>query len=84
MSATEGKLFELLGRKQAQLEDQDAAYSQLLTLLAGVVSGEIATDRVLVNLTDRTWQLAAPGERYGLPATINGLPVVVVAKDDAA
>ncbi len=75
----EANLYELLGRKQAQLENQDAEYGKLLTLLAGVIGGEIDPSRVLVNLTDRTWQLALPGERYSLPATVNGLPVVVVA-----
>lgn len=75
----EAKLYETLGRKQAQLEAQDAAYNQLLGLLADVVTGFVTPDRILVNLTDRTWTLVPQGQRPGLPAQVNGLPVCVVA-----
>ena len=51
----ESKLYEALGRKQAQLEAQDAAYTDLITILANVVNGSIHPDRVAVNLNDRTW-----------------------------
>lgn len=77
----ESKLYETLGRKQAQLEAQDAAYTDLLSLLAGVVGGTIDRARVLVNLTGRTWQLAPEGCRAAMPATINGQPVCVVAPE---
>lgn len=73
------KLYEQLGRKQERIEDQDAAYGALLDLLAKVVTGEIDRSRVLVNLTDRSWSYAPPGQRPPLPATINGLPQVAVA-----
>lgn len=75
----EQQLFEKLGRKQAVIEAQDDGYTQILNLLAGVVSGEIDRSRVLVDLTNRGWTLAAVGTRPGMPATINGLPQCVVA-----
>ena len=74
-------LLETLGRKQLQLEEQDESYTSLITLLARVVSGEVNRNRVLVNLTDRTWTLSPEGERPGLPATINGLPQCVVCPE---
>ena len=75
------KLYEVLGRKQVQLEAQDAAYANLLALLSRVVSGEVDRSRLLVNMTDRTWELVDVGQRPAMPATINGLPVCVVAPD---
>jgi hypothetical protein len=64
----EPKLYELLGRKQQVIEEQDAAYSALLGLLAGVVGGEVARERVTVNLTARTWAMAPDGSRPEPPA----------------
>lgn len=78
---TEQELFAKIGRMQVQTEAQDAAYTQVLHLLAGVVGGTIEPGRVLVNLTDRSWNLAPEGFRQGMPAQINGLPVVVVAPE---
>ncbi len=75
------ELYAMVGRKQATIETQDAAYTAILRQLAGVVSGEIDRSRVLVNLTDRTWIVCPEGERPAMPATINGLPVCVVAPD---
>ena len=72
-----GRIVEQMFR----LEEQDAEYSRILDLLAKVVSGEIDRSRVMVNLTDRTWSFANPGERPAMPATINGLPVCVVAPE---
>ena len=77
------KLFELLGRKQAQLEQLDGEYTKLTSLLAQVVKGEVARSRVLVNLTDRTWMLVPEGTRPAMPATINGLPECVVAPNES-
>ena len=79
----EAQLFEMLGRKQARIEGMDASYDALLALLADVVSGRCAPSRVLVNLTDRSWERAPEGHRPGLPATVNGLPKVVVAPEEA-
>jgi hypothetical protein len=72
-------LYEKIGRLQLQTEKQDEAYTYLLRLTAGLVDGSIDRARVLVNLTDRTWNLAPEGQRPATPATINGLPHVVVA-----
>lgn len=75
----EAELYERIGRMQIQTELQDAAYSKLLNILAAVVSGTVEPSRVLVNLTDRKWEMAAAGQRPNLPPTVNGLPVCVVA-----
>jgi len=77
------KLQLMIGRKQIQLEELDQQYSRLTNVLAGVVSGAIAPSRVMVNLTDRTWTVAAPDTRPGMPATVNGLPICVVAPEPA-
>ncbi len=77
----ETKLYEAMGRKQATIEAQDAAYGKLLELLAMVVSGAVELNRIAVNLTDRSWELASPGAKPNMPATINGLPVVVTAPE---
>ena len=79
----EQALYAMLGRKQAQVESQDAAYTQLLELLAGVVGGSIEPSRLLVNLTDRTWQMVPQGQRPSMPSTLNGRPVCVVAPQGA-
>ncbi len=71
-------LLKALGRKQLQLEQQDQAYSAILLLLVDVITGTIDHNRVMVNLTDRTWHVAAPGEFPALPATVNGQPACVV------
>ena len=71
-----------VGQKQLAFERSDAAYSNLLGVLASVISGEIDRSRVLVNLTDRTWLVTPPGERPGMPAQINGLPICVTAPNE--
>lgn len=75
----EEALYAKIGRQQVLLEAQDAAYGQLLGVLAGVVSGQVDPSRVLVNLTARTWALAPDGFRPEVPPQVNGLPVVAVA-----
>lgn len=77
----ESQLYESIGRKQAQVEQLNASYDALLSLLARVVSGEVVTSRLLVDLTNRAWLLANPGERPYPPATINGLPKCVMAQE---
>lgn len=71
-------LHERLGRKQEQLEALDASYTDLLRLLAQVVTGEVCRSRVLVNLTDRTWVRAPEGQTPPGLVQINGLPEYVV------
>jgi len=74
-------LFAAIGRRQLAMENQDAAYTALLNLLAEVVSGTTDRSRVMINLTDRTWSVAAHGQRPAMPSTINGLPLCVVAPE---
>jgi hypothetical protein len=80
---TESQLYEKVGRLQVAHEQLDAEYTRLLGLLAQVVAGDVDPARLLVDLTNRTWTLAEPGQRPGLPATINGLPRCVVAPEPA-
>lgn len=75
----ESELLARIGRMTIQSEKQDQAYTDLLQRLAMVVSGEVDRSRVMVNLTDRTWAISAPGTTPATPATINGLPVIVMA-----
>ena len=58
----ESQLYEALGRKQALIESQNLEYGRLLELLANVVSGNIAPERVTVDLVARTWKFVAPEE----------------------
>ncbi len=83
-SPMSAKLYEKLGRQQETIEDLNEAYTALLNLLANVVGGQVARSRLLVNLTNRSWELAPEGQRPGMPATINGQPVCVVAPDEPA
>lgn len=78
---TEAQLYEKIGRLTATAEKQDEAYSQLLNVLMHVIRGDISRNRVMVNITDRTWSVAKPGEFPATPATINGLPICVVGTD---
>ncbi len=81
---TEAELYERLGRMLEQCERNERGFNSLLDTLGKVVSGEIDRSRVMVNLTDKAVSWAAAGERPMLPATINGVPVCVVAKEDDA
>jgi hypothetical protein len=51
-------MFETLGRKQAQIEAQDAAYNAVLSVLDMVVKGEVTIDRVKVDMATRSWAVA--------------------------
>jgi hypothetical protein len=77
----EDQILAKVGRLTMLSEKQDENYTYLIRLLAGVVDGSIDRERVLVNLTDRTWALAAEGQRPGRPAQVNGLPLVAVAPE---
>lgn len=77
----EEQLLARLGRQALEIERLNECYNQVARALADVVSGNIAASRVLVNLTDRTYTIAAEGECPPVPATINGLPVCVVSPD---
>lgn len=56
----EAKFFEILGRKQTLLENQDAAYTSLLGILALVIRGEIDPNRIQIDQVARTWKLSEP------------------------
>jgi hypothetical protein len=75
----ESQLYEKIGRTQTAYDALDAEYTKLIQVLAQVVQGGIARSRVLVDLTNRRFEVAAPEQSPSLPATINGLPVCVVA-----
>ena len=55
----EEMMFAAIGRKQTELDDLNANYDQLLSVLAQVALGEIIPDRVSVDLVARTWAVAA-------------------------
>lgn len=76
---TESQLYERLGRLQMDLEKMTAQRDKILHVFAEVLSGECDASRVMIDLTNKTVVWAAPGETPSLPATINGLPVCVVA-----
>ena len=48
---------ELLGEKTLELNNLHVEYTRLLLLLADVVSGKTAPDRVQVDLERRAWSL---------------------------
>ena len=52
-------VYAALGRKTLELEHLHAEYDRLLALLAGVLAGEIAPQRVRVDLEGRQWALDA-------------------------
>lgn len=56
----EQQLYELIGRKQATIEAQDAAYTHLLNVLAAVQVGAIDPSRLQVDLDKRLWKVAPP------------------------
>lgn len=71
-----------LAKLLVQTKRQSASYIQLLTALAGVVKGDIERTRCLVDLTNLTWTVMAVGQSPVCPASINGLPVIVLAGPD--
>ena len=48
---------EIVGRKQIELESLHDEYDRLLAVLSGVLFREIASWRVSVDLTARTWKV---------------------------
>lgn len=53
----EVRLYEMLGRRSAELEDLRAEYARLLLLLGQVCSGDVAPYRVQVDLAQQAWNL---------------------------
>lgn len=54
------KLYEMLGRKQAQLEDLDAEYTKVIGLLVRLRSGELLVADLAVDQTARSWSVMQP------------------------
>lgn len=58
----EQEIYAYIGKKQVELDiaktalsDNDKQYSNLLLTLSRVASGELAPDRVTVNMTAKSW-----------------------------
>lgn len=49
------ELNEIIGRKQVELEKLNTEYDRVLLLLSKVLSGEISTTEVSVDLKSRSW-----------------------------
>lgn len=77
-SMNETDILAKVGKLQIEKDNLQAGYDQVLKVLAEVVSGECDTSRILVNLTEGIYQWVVAGERPATPATINGLPHIVV------
>ena len=77
---TESQMYEKIGRLQSALEEENARYNQTLGLFAGVLSGDIAPERVMIDLTNRIWTCAALGQSPPMPATVNGIPHCIIGK----
>lgn len=69
----EAQLYELLGRKQADLEALHREYDRVLALLSHVLSGDVHGSRVRVDLAGRRWEIVGtcPDE----PPVENGVPL---------
>ena len=63
-------VYAALGRRTLELEQMHAEYDRLLALLAGVLTGEIAPQRVRVDLQARQWVLDATGDDVPLSANV--------------
>lgn len=50
-------LFIKIGQQQFALDKLNAEYDSLLSVLSKVASGEIANDRVVVDLEGRCWNV---------------------------
>lgn len=55
---TEAQLYEKIGRQQASLDALRLAYAELLLEFAHVLTGEVAPERVTIDLTNQTWTRA--------------------------
>lgn len=75
----EGDLYAKIGRLTLELEAMTADRGKVLKILAEVIGGQCAPERVMVNLTDQQVFWVPVGESIGAPATINGKPECVIA-----
>ncbi len=81
LNMNENQLYEKIGRITAAKELAEGNYEAALLCMSRMLTGEIDNSRVIVNLTDKSFNWVAPGDRPPLPPTINGLPQCVVSSD---
>ena len=74
-------LYAKIGQLQMALEQREAASMQMLQWFAAVLKGELELSRVMINLTEGKIIVSPEHMRPAMPATINGLPVCVVAPE---
>jgi len=78
----EQELYARLGRQAVAIDKWRENYAALLNVFAGVVKGDIARSRVLINLTEQSWIVSEPNTTPNQPATFNGAPSVVVGNPE--
>ncbi len=52
---SEARAYELLGRKQAELDNLNVEYNRLLTLLQSISAGEAKPAEISVDVAGRSW-----------------------------
>lgn len=70
----ETELWARVGRQAVRIEQQDAAYTQLLAIFGDVIAGRTDPRRVLINRTAGSCSVGPVGSVAMMPATINGVP----------
>lgn len=65
----ESEMYAAIGRKQTELDNLNVEYDRLLAVLSQVSSGEVVSARVSVDLSARTWAVAAV-EPLAAPAEV--------------
>ena len=48
-------MYAVIGRKQTELDNLNVEYDRLLFILAQVLSGQLAADKVTVDIPGRRW-----------------------------
>lgn len=56
-------VYEMFGRKQAELESMHSEYNRLLIVLHSVLNGELESGRVSVDLEKRAWKIEEAEEK---------------------
>lgn len=75
------ELYAKIGEQHLEIEGLKKRFGKLLNVIADIVRGDIDLSRVMVDLTNQGVSWAPIGQRPAMPATINGLPVCVVAPE---
>lgn len=74
----ETELFARIGRQAIAIEQKEAGFDQLLNIFGDVLEGKTDPRRILINRTERRFEMAPDGFAAASPATINGFPVCAV------